>query len=328
MEKRNGRQAPARVFLIPKESRQFSIDLRVFREEFPKQAIPRVFKEIMSACRSLEVPVRVAYLGPEGTFSEVAAIQLFGRSVQYVEASNIEDVFESVTHGSADYGVVPLENSLGGGVTQTLDALTKTDLKIRGETLVQIDHCLLSHAKNLASIKKVYSHPQALAQCREFLAQSIPSAEWVETQSTAAAAHAVLNEKDSAAIAGERVGELLGLPALRKKVQDQARNTTRFVFLAHTDGPVTGSDRTLAYFTTRKGAKGLTAVLQAIEKAGVAIHRLESRPNSQKPWQLLYFVDFMGHRSQPKIARLLVRLARLSESFKVLGSYKSQGAKS
>lgn len=229
----------------------------------------------------------------------------------------IESVFDAVERRNADYGIVPFENSAGGGVQQTLDAFIRSDLKIRGEHLLKIEHCLATNAKDPSSIKRVYSHPQAFAQCRGWLAQNLPRAEQIVSTSTGAAAESARADTESAAICSRLSAESFGLSILREGIQDQSRNATRFVTLHESDGPVTGNDRTSLVLWTAEIAKAL----KALESERVPILRTESRPDTGGTWRFCYFIDLRGHRVEASLKRALKKLERVCDRVKVLGSY-------
>ena len=292
------------------------------RGSFPSHALPFVFKEIISACRSLEAPFRVAYLGPEGTYTQMAAEKIFGRSVRFVQTPTIEGIFDALSRGQAEYGVTPLENSYEGGVGPALDSLIRGEnLFIRRQKIIRVDHCLISRAGNIGQIKRLYSHPQALGQCRLWIAKNLPGVEILASRSTAAAAHTAADDPQAAAIASRLSAELLGLSILREAIQDQRDNSTRFVVLAHTDAPMTGKDQTSVVLSLNSKPGALMKALKLFDDQKIPILRLESRAGSDRLWQYMYFVDFPGHRSDPRIARVLKRLASYCDRLKVLGSY-------
>jgi chorismate mutase/prephenate dehydratase len=290
-------------------------------EHFPKDAIRAVFREIMSGCLALEEPLRVAYLGPEGTFTQMAARRLFGREARYRECATIEGVFEAVESADATYGVVPFENSTEGAVSMTSDALLEGKLRIRQEYVLPISHCLLSHAPSLSSITTVYSHPQALAQCRNWLAKHLPRAQVVHTSSTAAAAREARAQEFGAAIAADIAAEVHDIPIRRANIQDRRENATRFVVLAHEDAPPSERSRTTLAFGLAHREGALRKVLTAFEEANVNLTRIESRPNRDAPWQYVFLVDVEGHRTEPRLAKALRAAARHAAFLKVVGSY-------
>lgn len=290
---------------------------------FPSASVPFVFREVISACRSLEAAMRIAFLGPEGTFTQMAARQTFGSSVEYVESPTISGVFEAVFRGQADYGVVPFENSAEGGVLQTLDCLLETDLRIRGELQLRIDHFLLARkGTQISDLRKVHSHPAAIAQCAQWLAKNLPGVPAAAAPSTAAAARAAAQAREpgEGAIASHAAAEAFGLGVLRERIQDQGDNATRFIILAPSDGPVTGDDRT-SVIASLKDDRDLVKVLKAFEGERIRVSRVESRASVQRSWHYHYFLDFAGHRSAPAVARALRKITALCENLRVLGSY-------
>ena len=316
------RAAKMEAFHDPERERQV-LERLVKRggDRFPPDAIRAVFREVMSACLSVEQPLRVAYLGPEGTFSQMAARRLFGLQARYRECATIEAVFEAVQSKDATYGVVPFENSTEGAVSMTSDALLEGDLLIRQEYVLPVSHCLLSRAKSLSSITAVYSHAQALAQCRNWIAKHLPRAQVVQTSSTAAAAREAHADEIAAAIGADIAAELHDVPILRTKIQDRRENATRFVVLAHHDAPPSGRDRTTLAFGVQHREGALRKVLTDFEDAGVNLTRIESRPSRKAPWQYVFLVDVEGHRADPALAGAL-RAAKKSAAFlKVVGSY-------
>lgn len=289
-------------------------------QRFPPNAIRAVFREVMSACLSVEQPLRVAYLGPEGTFSQLAARHMFGLQARYRECATIEAVFEAVLSKDAPYGVVPFENSTEGAVNMTSDALLEGDLVIRQEYVLPITQCLLSHA-SLSEITTVYSHPQALGQCRSWLAKHLPRAQVVQTTSTAAAAREAQTDRRAAAIAAELASELHNLPIVRANIQDRAENATRFVVIAKEDAPPTGQDRTTIAFGVIDQKGALRRVLTVLEDCNVNLTRIESRPSRARAWHYVFLVDVEGHRKDPELARALEAVKKSTDFVKVIGSY-------
>jgi chorismate mutase/prephenate dehydratase len=290
-------------------------------ERFPPEAIRAVFREVMSACLSVEQPLRVAFLGPEGTFTQLAARHLFGLQAQYRECATVDAVFEAVNSKDSTYGVVPFENSTEGAVNTTSDALLEGSLLIRQEYVLPIAHCLLSQASSLASITTVYSHPQALGQCRSWLAKHLPKAQVVQTTSTTAAAREAKTDRRSAAIASGIAAEIHSVPILRANIQDRAENATRFVVIGAEDAPPTGADRTTLAFgvVDQKGA--LRRVLSILEDSNVNLTRIESRPSRTRAWHYVFLVDVEGHRRDPDLVRALAKVSKNTDFVKVIGSY-------
>ena len=298
---------------------------------FPPPAIRPVFQEIISACLSLEKGVRVSYLGPEATFTHQAVRRHFGTSAQTLPSGSIAGVFGEVERGAAEYGVVPVENSSEGVVNHTLDSFLDSELIVCGEIQVMVEHCLLARpGVTERDLERVYSHPQALAQCRGWLHQNLPTATKVEAPSTAEAARAALGDGQGAAIGAELAGRLYGLAVLRRKVQDASDNSTRFLVLCRRERdpapPPAGADPA-AYTTTvllafpdTPGA--LFEVLRPLSEARVNLTKIESRPSRRKAWDYVFFIELDGHKSDPAVAAALDHLAGACQLFKVLGSYR------
>jgi chorismate mutase/prephenate dehydratase len=286
----------------------------------PAQALVHIFTEIISASRALESPVRVAYLGPAHTFAHVAALQRFGSSCEMIPATTVEDVFREVERRNADFGVVPIENSTEGVERRTLDAFVASDLRICAEIYLRIAHCLVS-AGSLQQIRVVRSHPQALAQCRQWLAQNLPHAELIAESSTARAAEVVLSRPAEAAIATRLAGESLGLGILVEHIEDQPQNYTRFFVLGAAETPPTGRDKTSIAFQTQHKPGALCDVLAYFKEHGVNLTMIESRPMRDRPWHYLFFVDLQGHAQEPAVSAALAELQGDCAFLKVLGSY-------
>lgn len=316
------RREKVEVFHDPEREQQV-LDRLVRRggRRFPPDTIRHVFREVMSACLSLEEPLNVAYLGPEGTFSQVAAQKLFGREVRYRDCATIDAVFEAVERRDAAYGVVPFENSTEGAVSMTSDALIDGSLCIRQELVLPVTHNLLSRASSLSHVEIVYSHPQALAQCRAWLARHVPRAQIVQTTSTAAAAREAHANDAAASIGADVAAEIHDVPILRASIQDRPENATRFVVISRSDAPRTGRDRTTVAFGVldRKGA--LRRVLSIFEAANVNLTRIESRPNRKRAWHYVFLVDVEGHREDKPLATALRRVAKTADFVKIVGSY-------
>ena len=290
---------------------------------FPPDAIRFVFREVLSGCLSIEQPVSIAFLGPEATFTHMAARHLFGLAARYREATTIEGVFDTVRRGDAQYGVVPFENSTEGAVTFTLDALINGGLLIRQEVILEVAHCLLSRAKGLTDIDRVYSHPQALAQCRLWLARNLSGCQIVQTTSTTAAAREALEDDRAAAVASRLAAELYALSILREGIQDREENATRFVVLAREDAPRTGDDKTsLAFCLPNAAERGaLKQVLEVFDRWKLNLTKIESRPNGRKAWEYVFLADLEGHREDPGVASAIEELRGLCDIVRVLGSY-------
>lgn len=290
---------------------------------FPREAILAVFREIMSASVSIQATVTVAYLGPAGTFSHLAARTLFGYAPAYLEEATIEGVFDAVVRGRATYGVVPLENSSEGSVVSAIDALLNNGCVIRREVVLPVAHCLMSRVSGLSGIERVYSHPQALAQCRGWLARSLSDAQLVHTTSTAAAVQQARHDPAGAAIGSSLASELYGLPIVADGIQDHAHNQTRFVMIGSEPARPTGNDKTTLAFSIsddrRRGS--LRRTLACLDANGVNMTRIESRPSRVEPWRYVFVIDVEGHAEDAELARAIEALRRRCEWVRVLGSY-------
>ncbi|MDR0528526.1 MAG: prephenate dehydratase [Zoogloeaceae bacterium] len=287
----------------------------------PDESVTFFFREVMSACLSLEEPLSVTFLGPSGTFSELAALKQFGHAARLLPCASIDEVFREVEAGHAVYAVAPLENSTEGAVGRTLDLLLQTPLKICGEVVVRIHQNLLSRAEELTRIRKVYSHAQSLAQCHEWLNRMLPNAERAAVASNAIAAQMAAKDAESAAIAGESAGERYQLPCLCGSIEDDPNNTTRFAVLGARDAQKSGRDKTSLIMSAPNTSGSLHGLLQPFAERGVSMTRLESRPARQGMWEYVYYVDVEGHRDTPDVASALECLAARAAYLKILGSY-------
>jgi chorismate mutase/prephenate dehydratase len=287
----------------------------------PGDAVVHLFTEIISTCRALERAMRVAYLGPRGTYSEEAVVKHFGSRVDALACGTIEDVFRTVEAGAAGYAVVPLENSTEGGVGATLDHLVTTELRICGEVLLPIHHCLLSNAGTVSDVRTVYAHSQALGQCAGWLARELPGAARVALASNAEAARRAAEEGQAAAIASRSAAELYGLGVLSENIEDDPKNTTRFLVLGQQDAAPSGRDRTSMVVSAPNRAGAIHGLLEPLARHGVSMTRLESRPSRQGLWEYVFFIDVEGHRQDAAVARALAELGERAVFLKVLGSY-------
>jgi chorismate mutase/prephenate dehydratase len=279
-----------------------------------------IYREIMSSALALEKTMTIAYFGPEATFTHQAAIQKFGASLDYSAQKTIGDVFTEVAKKSADYGVVPVENSTEGVVTHTLDMFVDSELKIVSQIVLHIQQCLMSNAK-LAQIKKLYVHPQSLAQCRRWLAKNLPRVEIVETSSNARSAELAAKEKFSGALGGALAAQKYGLKILAQDVQDNSVNVTRFIVLGRQCSPPTGDDRTSLMISVADKAGALHEAIAAFRKFKINLTKIESRPSKRKAWEYFFFIDCAGHFQDTKVAKAIQHLGKHCNFVKILGSY-------
>lgn len=294
---------------------------------FPSGAIEPVFREIISAMYALEGSLRVAFLGPEGTFSHLAARNHFGASAELVACASIGDVFGAVERGKAELGVVPVENTTEGVVTRTLDAFIDADVSICGEMLQRIQHHLLSRSGRIEDVRRVASIGQVLAQCRLWLERHLPEAERIETSSSAAAAQLATEDASVAAIGSALAGANNGLATIEAGIEDRHDNTTRFLLLGRTAPPRSGRDLTSAVFTVRKTQSGaLHQLLEPFARNGVNLTSIQSRPMPGKPFEYLFFLDMEGHRDDAAVATALGEAGTHAHSVRVLGSFPRASA--
>jgi len=312
----------AREFYIP--AREEEILERLRKENtgpFPADSIQPVFKEIISACRSLEKRLKVAYLGPEATFTHIAGRQQFGHSAEFVPEPSISDVFEDVERGHADYGVVPIENSTEGVVTHTLDMFLDSELTICSEIILEIVHNLLSVDGELKNIKRIYSHPHAVAQCRSWIRKNMPGINVHEAASTAEAARMAAVDREAAAIASEFAGQFYGLKLIARRVEDLSHNFTRFLVIGREAGPKSGRDCTAVVFSVKDRPGVLYDSLGHFAKRGISLSKIESRPLKGRAWEYVFFVEMDGHVTNKVIKDALKALEKDCLFVKVLGSF-------
>lgn len=295
----------------------------VDRNEGPlsDEVLVRLFREIMSACLAQQEPLKIGFLGPEGTHSQQAVFKHFGHSVHGLPLGSIEEVFQEVESGSADFGIVPVENSTQGTIQSTLDMFLTSGLKICGEVELRIHQHLLSRSGRIEDIERVYSHPQSFAQCKAWLRQYLPKAEMVPVASNAEAARRARGADDAAAIAGASAANVYGLKIVAGPIEDRPDNTTRFLVLGRELFPPSGNDRTslLVFINDQPGA--LHHVLAPFAKHGLSMNRIESRPGHTGRWQYAFFIDIGGHVHEDAMRAALDDLAAFAREVKVLGSY-------
>jgi len=283
--------------------------------------VVRLFREIMSACLALEQPLTIAYLGPEGTYSQAATLKHFGHSVKLKSLAAIDEIFREVEAGSADYGVVPVENSTEGVISHTLDMFIRSPLKICGDVELRIHHQLLTVAGSLDDIKCVRAHQQSLAQCREWLDANLPGVERVAVSSNAEAARLAREDSAIAAIASDAAAEMYALSTLAKNIEDDPNNTTRFLVIGDQKVGPSGRDKTSLMVSAHNKAGALYSLLEPISRHGVSMTRIESRPSRVSKWDYVFFVDVEGHAEDENVAAALKELASAAAQLKVLGSY-------
>ena len=296
---------------------------RADRGPLRDEEILRLFREIMSACLAQQEPLKVAYLGPEGTFTQQAVHKQFGHSVRALPLTSIEEVFHEIEAGTADFGVVPIENSSEGTVNNTLDMFLTSPLGICGEVELRIHHNLMGDMAALADVQRVCAHPQALAQCRGWLAENMPGVERVPVSSNAEGARRARDETGTAAIGPMAAAELYGLNVLVPEIEDRADNTTRFLVIGHKSSSPSGEDKTTLLVsgahTDSPGA--LFRLLEPIARHGISMTRIESRPSRRRKWDYVFFIDVEGHAAAEPLSTALAQLKGQASLCRVLGSY-------
>ncbi len=281
----------------------------------------RLMREVMSTSLAVEMPMTVAYLGPEGTYTQAAVVKHFGQAVNSLDVKTIGDVFRVVEQGRAHFGVVPVENSTEGVITHTLDSFLSSRLKVCGEVQLPINHQLLSKADGLSAIHKVLAHPQALAQCRGWLERYLPEAEIVASNSNAEAVIAATKDATIAAIAGEIAARLYNINILASGIEDEQNNATRFLIIGDHAYHPSGEDKTTIMVSTPNKVGSLFELLKPLYDAGVDMSRIESRPSRQSNWEYVFFIDLIGHVEDPSVREALQKLESKSAFFKLIGSY-------
>ncbi len=309
------------VFSPVREADVYNRVMKANKGPMLKESIKAVYREIMSGSLALQNPVRIAYLGPEATFSHIAALKKFGHSLDYLECDSITDVFTEVERDRASYGVVPIENSTEGAVNHTLDMFVDSDLKICSEEYLPIQHNLVSRLRKVSDIKVVYSHQQVLAQCRNWLEKNMPHAKLVPVASTTAAAVCCKSGNNRAAIASKLAAEKYGLNILARSLEDAAHNITRLLVIGKQDERRTGRDKTSILFSMKDKAGALHDTLAPFKNNNINLTKIESRPSKKKAWRYYFFVDMQGHIDDKSISKSIKQLERHCSLVKILGSY-------
>lgn len=286
----------------------------------PSDSLRAIYREVMSASLALEKPLVIAYLGPEATYSHMAVIKKFGSSLKYEPLPSITDVFTEVSKGRADYGVVPIENSTEGAVTHTYDMFVDSELKICAQIVLQIRHNLMAACPR-DQIKKLYSIPQVLAQCRQWLQINMPQVEIIETSSSTRAAQIAKTEPNAGALASSLAAEMYGLTIHDENIQDSSENITRFLVIGRKYPPRTGNDKTSLMYAVQDRVGALHDCIASFKKFKINMTKIESRPSRKKAWEYYFFVDIVGHCDDARLKKALAELAKHTMFVKILGSY-------
>ena len=316
LKKKDGKS----IYVPAREKQVLSRVSKLSSGPLTDKSIRAIYREIMSAALALEKNLKVAYMGPPSTFSHQAARSRFGGSVDYLSCETISDVFDAVEKQMADYGVVPVENSTEGAVTYTLDRMTETSLRICAELYLPVTQNLLSKLPR-ESIKKLYSHPQVLGQCRQWLQREMAGVDLIPVASTARGAELASKEPDAGALASSLAAEIYGLNILESDVQDMSGNTTRFLVIGNSQNQPTGDDKTSLLFAVQHRAGALYGALESFKKFGLNLTKIESRPSRSKRWEYFFFVDIEGHAEDKQVKKGLMDLAKHCALLTILGSY-------
>jgi chorismate mutase/prephenate dehydratase len=316
LKKKDGKS----IYVPAREKQVLTRVSKLSRGPLGEKSVRAIYREIMSAALALEKNLKVAYMGPPSTFSHQAARSRFGGSVDYLSCETISDVFDAVEKQMADYGVVPVENSTEGAVTYTLDRMTETSLKICAELYLPVTQNLLSKVPR-ESIKKLYSHPQVLGQCRQWLQREMAGVDLIPVASTARGAELASKEEGAGALASSLAAEIYGLNILESDVQDMSGNTTRFLVIGNSQNQPTGDDKTSLLFAVQHKAGALYGALESFKKFGLNLTKIESRPSRSKRWEYFFFVDIEGHAEDKQVKKGMQDLAKHCALLTVLGSY-------
>ncbi|MCP4133937.1 MAG: prephenate dehydratase [bacterium] len=290
----------------------------------PDGLIAKIYNEIIFTSINAVLPIKVAFLGPKGTFTNSALVEIFGETVEQVPTKTIPDVFSEVEAGNASYGVVPVENSTEGAVTYTLDELVETDLNIVAEKSVRISFALLSKSRDMEKIVRIYSHPQPVGQCKGWIRNNFKDIEIIHVDSTSLAAEIAAGEEGAAAIASEAVAELYGLNILANRIEDLRQNYTRFFAIGRNKNSPTGKDKTSIVCAIKDKPAALLDLLKPFSEGGINMTKIESRPDKKKKWEYVFFIDFLGHRDDREVKDALAEMKNETVFVKILGSYPQE----
>ncbi len=318
-------QTAGPIYAPDREKQVFEKISKANNGPLPDKALVAIWRELMSGSFFLERPLRIAYLGPQGSFSHTAAMLKFGQSVEYEAVTDIRTIFDEVSKGHSDLGVVPIENSAGGGVTESLDAFVDTDVMICAEVYMAIHHSLLANCP-LEQIEKVYSKPEVFAQCRTWLSSTFEDNKTIAVASTARAAQMAAAEANTAAIGSTMAAELYGLKVVCENIEDIANNVTRFLIISKEDAKPTGDDKTAILFSTAHKAGALVDVLEVFRRYGLNLTNIESRPSRKREWEYYFFADFLAHKEDENIKKALQETKKHCLQLSVLGSFPRSGS--
>ena len=308
------------VYAPDREKDVFARIIKANEGPLPDKCLIAIWRELMSGSFVLERPLRIGYLGPAGSFSHTAAMLKFGQSVEYEPLTDISSIFEEVSKGRCDLGLAPVENTMGGGVIETLDALINSDVKVCAEVLMAIHHNLLGNC-TLQQVEKIYSKPEVFSQCRNWLSATFKGAQTIPVASTARAAQLAVEEPKAAAIGSSVAAELYGLGIICENIEDIANNVTRFLVISREDAKPTGEDKTAILFSTAHKAGALADVLDVFKRYDINLTNIESRPSRKRQWEYYFFVDFLGHRTEKHVQQGLEESREHCLQLSILGSF-------
>ena len=308
------------VYAPDREKEIFARIAEANKGPLPDRCLVAIWRELMSGSFVLERPLRIGYLGPGGSFSHAAAMLKFGQSVEYEPLADITSIFDEVSKGHCDLGLAPVENTTGGGVIETLDALIDSNVRVCAEVLMAIHHNLLGNC-SLEEVEKIYSKPEVFAQCRNWLSATFKEAQTVPVASTAKAAQMAADEPRAAAIGSKVAAELYGLRIVCESVEDIANNVTRFLVISREDAKPTGEDKTAILFSTAHKAGALADVLDVFKQYGINLTNIESRPSRKRQWEYYFFMDFLGHRTEDRVQEGLKEARKHCLQLSILGSF-------
>ncbi len=312
------------VFYAPDREKEVYNNVLNKAKLFPDKGLKIIFREVMSASLSLEKPLRIAYLGPEATFTHQAAIKRFGLSLEYLPEERIEDIFLDVENERVDFGVVPVENSIEGVVNYTLDMFMNTNVYIVSEIILEIKHALMNKSGKAEDVKAIYSHPNALAQCRGWLKKNFPDVPTFETTSTAKAAKIAQENRDTASIASQAASELYNLKIIANGIEDRLNNITRFLVIGKYIPHRSGRDKTSIMFSIKDRVGALYHILKPVYENGVNLTRIQSRPSGRGAWDYVFYVDLCGHIEDDCVKKSIDKIREETVFLKVLGSYPAE----
>ena len=308
------------IYAPDREKQVFAQIAKINEGPLPDKCLVAIWRELMSGSFALERPLRIGYLGPGGSFSHTAAMLKFGQSVEYESLADITSVFDEVSKGHCDLGLVPIENTTGGGVIETLDALIESDVKVCSEVLLAVHHNLLANCP-LDKVEKVYSKPEVFVQCRKWLSSAFKESKTIPVASSAKAVQMAADEQGAAAIGSKIAAEMYGLAIVCENIEDVANNVTRFLVISREDAKPTGEDKTAILFSTAHKAGALADVLEVFKRYGINLTNIESRPSKKRQWEYYFFMDFLGHRSDKHIQDGLEEACEHCIQLSILGSF-------